>query len=228
MAEPVADAEPTAERILQAAIAELAQHGYAGLRTDRVAAAAACNKQMIYYYYGSKAGLRTAVLSRMVEEGAALWDRLDGLDVPGATEVTTNAAGQPSQVWRKVLAWEGAEYAAGESEIVLEEQRTKAWNRVAAVFQAAQDRGEVPPDVDPRVLALVFNLMTLAPHTLPQITRMITGREADDPELGESLRTAILYLAERAVAPVPRPAKRPTGASERKQGPDVRPGGTSR
>jgi TetR/AcrR family transcriptional regulator len=228
MAEAVADAEHTAERILRAAIAELAYHGYAGLRTDRVAAAAVCNKQMIYYYYGSKAGLRTAVLSRMVEEGAALWDRLDGLDVPGATEVTTSVAAQPGELWRKVLAWEGAEYASGESEIVLEERRTEAWNRLTAVFQAAQDRGEVPPDVDPRALALTFNLMTVAPHTLPQITRMITGREADDPELGASLRTAILYLAERAVAPLPRPANRPTSASARKQGLDVRPGGTSR
>ncbi|HWI36765.1 MAG TPA: TetR/AcrR family transcriptional regulator [Burkholderiales bacterium] len=52
----------TRERILAAATAEFAQHGFGGARVDRIAARAAANKRMLYYYFGSKDELFLAVL----------------------------------------------------------------------------------------------------------------------------------------------------------------------
>ena len=43
--------------IANAALAEFAEHGFAGARTKRIARRAGINKQLIYYYYGSKAQL---------------------------------------------------------------------------------------------------------------------------------------------------------------------------
>ena len=53
----VRDAEATKRRILEAATAEFAGHGYGGARVDQIADAARTNKRMLYYYYGSKEAL---------------------------------------------------------------------------------------------------------------------------------------------------------------------------
>jgi AcrR family transcriptional regulator len=66
------DAQATRQRIFEAATAEFAQHGIAGARIDRIAAASGSNKAMIYAYYGSKDGLFDAVglewISRYMNE----------------------------------------------------------------------------------------------------------------------------------------------------------------
>jgi len=54
---------PATARLLQAALEEFAQHGPAGARTSRIAAAAAANKQLIHYSFGTKEGLYQAVLA---------------------------------------------------------------------------------------------------------------------------------------------------------------------
>ncbi len=60
------DAEATKKRILEAAVAEFAQHGFSGARIDRVASAANANKSLIYTYYGSKDQLFDAVLEAAI------------------------------------------------------------------------------------------------------------------------------------------------------------------
>ena len=57
------DADETRRRILAAATAEFAEHGLAGARVDRIAAAAACSKERLYAHYGDKESLFTAVLN---------------------------------------------------------------------------------------------------------------------------------------------------------------------
>lgn len=56
------DSAATRARLLDAAFDEFVQVGSAGARVDRIAAAAAANKQAIYAYFGSKEGLFDAVL----------------------------------------------------------------------------------------------------------------------------------------------------------------------
>ena len=56
------DSAATRARLLDAAYAEFLERGLAGARVDRIAAAAAANKQAIYAYFGSKDGLFDAVL----------------------------------------------------------------------------------------------------------------------------------------------------------------------
>lgn len=68
------DSEATRRRILEAGAAEFAEYGVAGARIDRIAAAAASNKQLIYQHFGSKDGLFRAVLLRelaLASEGVA-------------------------------------------------------------------------------------------------------------------------------------------------------------
>jgi len=56
-----ANERPRRDRILSAAEAEFAAHGFAGARVERIAAAAGVNKQLLFHYFESKAGLHKAV-----------------------------------------------------------------------------------------------------------------------------------------------------------------------
>ena len=55
-------------RILDAAIEEFAEHGFAGARIERVSAAAGTVDRMLYYYYGNKERLYQAVLAKIYED----------------------------------------------------------------------------------------------------------------------------------------------------------------
>lgn len=64
------NAEATRERILAAATAEFAAHGFAGGRVERIAAQAQSNVRMIYAYYGSKSGLFDTTVSEALRRVA--------------------------------------------------------------------------------------------------------------------------------------------------------------
>jgi TetR/AcrR family transcriptional regulator len=59
------NAAATAERILQAAIKEFAEHGYMGARIDGIAKRAGANIRMLYHYFGSKEELYLHVLENV-------------------------------------------------------------------------------------------------------------------------------------------------------------------
>ena len=75
------DAAATRHRILEVATAEFAQHGIAGARVDRIAAAAGSNKAMIYAYYESKDRLFDAVFDAVVVRNVADVP-IDAMDLP--------------------------------------------------------------------------------------------------------------------------------------------------
>ena len=62
------DGDDTRRRIFEAASAEFAEHGLAGARIDRIAAAAKANKQAIYLYYGNKEKLFSIVVQQKLDE----------------------------------------------------------------------------------------------------------------------------------------------------------------
>jgi len=61
------DAGATRARILRAASAEFARHGFGGARGDRIARRARSSERMVYYYFGSKEGLFREVLEAAYE-----------------------------------------------------------------------------------------------------------------------------------------------------------------
>ncbi|RKE65916.1 TetR family transcriptional regulator [Pseudorhodoplanes sinuspersici] len=61
------DAAATSDRILEAAISEFAEHGYAGARIDAIAQRADANMRMLYHYFGSKNDLYLCVLEKVFE-----------------------------------------------------------------------------------------------------------------------------------------------------------------
>ena len=66
-ARPKRDPEAMQRRILQAATAEFASHGYGGARVERISGRAGTVDRMLYYYFGSKEGLFRTVLEGVYE-----------------------------------------------------------------------------------------------------------------------------------------------------------------
>lgn len=62
------DAERTRATILKAATREFGQHGFAGARTERIAAAARCNIRLLYHHFGNKKTLYLAVLEAAYDD----------------------------------------------------------------------------------------------------------------------------------------------------------------
>ena len=94
---------PTRARLIAAAAAEFADHGLAGARVDRIAAAAAANKRAIYDYFGSKEALFDAALIRVIGDlNDAVPLRPD--DLPGyAAELFDYLLAHPAAV--RMIAW---------------------------------------------------------------------------------------------------------------------------
>ncbi len=61
------DPEGMRRRILRAATAEFARHGFGGARIDRIAKTAGANKRMLYYHVGDKEALYLAILEGAYE-----------------------------------------------------------------------------------------------------------------------------------------------------------------
>ena len=60
--------ETTRERLMRAARAEFAQHGFAGARVERILSKAAVNPRMLYHHFTGKSGLYVAVLEAALGE----------------------------------------------------------------------------------------------------------------------------------------------------------------
>ncbi|MGC2298879.1 MAG: TetR/AcrR family transcriptional regulator [Acidobacteriaceae bacterium] len=73
-------ADPSRDRILQAAIREFSEHGLAGARTGAIAAAAQVNKALLYYYFRDKEALYTAALEEVAGKVAGDAIAVLGLD----------------------------------------------------------------------------------------------------------------------------------------------------
>lgn len=129
---------PARERILRAATAEFAEHGFAGARVDRVAASAGLNKERLYAYYGGKRGLFVATV---VEALRALDESL----LSAAADLPDLAGRMFDHVWDhpeflRLLTWArleggGAWEEAGErlGGMPAPEARVLEWQRAGVV-----------------------------------------------------------------------------------------------
>jgi AcrR family transcriptional regulator len=113
--------EESRAAILKAAVAEFAEHGIAGARTDAIARAAQVNKALLYYYFEDKDALYEAVLDhvfsglrarvmpvlesrlpprqKMLEYLGAYFDYIAANPRHGCSELQRNISAQSSGSW---------------------------------------------------------------------------------------------------------------------------------
>jgi AcrR family transcriptional regulator len=184
------DADRTRDRILEAAVTEFAEHGFAGARTSAIAARAGVNQQLISYYFDGKEGLYRALQRRWETTSGVAQPEVPLADVVG--EYVRRSADQRS--WARLLVWEGmagpgpgsaAEAGAPEAEAEGDPETGAYFTAMVEDLRRRQQAGELAAELDPAYLQLILFAATLAPTVLPQVVQRMTGLSADSPEFLE-------------------------------------------
>jgi TetR/AcrR family transcriptional regulator len=168
------DPERTQERILDAAVIEFGEHGYAGARISAIADRAGVNQQLISYYFNGKQGLFQALSRRW----QAMSAHSNSPDMPLA-DVVGNflEIGVAQRSWARLLAWQGLT-DDGTGDEATDQFFASMVDDIARRRQA----GELAADLDPAYTLLTLFMAAMAPTLLPQVVRRITGRAGDSPE----------------------------------------------
>ena len=183
--------EATKARILDAALQEFAEYGFAGARVDRIAAAAGYNKNLIYVHFGNKEALSTAVIehntTRITE---ALEFTPD--DLPGyAARAFDYAMANPASM--RLVAWFALEHS-------LENPPVRA-ERIAeqqSLIALAQKRGTVTSAFPAGFLMTA--VMTLA-AAWSAASPFGTTTDPDAPKHQEQLRELTATAIQRISRP---------------------------
>lgn len=147
--------EATTERILAAARSEFAEHGFAGARVDRIAAAANCNKQAIYAYLGDKEALWNAVYAGMVSDTVEAVP-IDADDMPGYAGRLYDYFANDNRILR-LHFWYSLERPRDNRDI--DDAVRLATEAKLSAITSAQKRGKIRPGIAPDVvLSLVLRL----------------------------------------------------------------------
>jgi AcrR family transcriptional regulator len=159
----VKDAEQTKSRLLKAATAEFAKFGIAGARIDRIAEAAATNKQMIYAYFGSKDQLFDHAFSSYVGASLDTVD-FDVADLPGyAGRLFDRFEDDPDSL--RLSTWYRLERPDGTGLRAVRSINDVRLERLTS----AQEDGLLPGHFDPiQVLALIQAIATSWATTNPE------------------------------------------------------------
>jgi AcrR family transcriptional regulator len=186
------DAEATRARLLAAATAEFAAHGIAGARVDRIANAAAANKQLIYAYFGSKDGLFDAALT---ESCAGLMDKVpfDPDDIPDYVGRLFDYAVAHPEVYR-LVAWAGLERPNAVAEFEADSYGAKL-----AAITDAQREGRLDASLAPAdLLALVMGLAG-SWFSSSEAVRRFDSKDPWSPRRLAQFRDAAIEAARRIV-----------------------------
>jgi len=188
------------QAIIAAATEVLAKEGPTRFTIEAVAKLAGCGKPTIYRWWPSRAALLLEVYDQAVKQE---------LVEPEGKDLAKDLGTMMGQVWR---FWReecmGSLYRLILSEMMLEKEGVRYLREVfiprrqaftAIAFQAAKDRGEIPPETDIKLLMdLLYGY---------SVFRLITG-QIDDDQIPDRVGAAIAKLARSGIPDPVRTSKR--------------------
>jgi AcrR family transcriptional regulator len=190
----------TRGRILSAAMEEFVRFGSSGARVEKIAKAAGVNIRMIYYFFGSKKGLLNEVLNQIFQERQAqIPARYDGVrDL--LVGYFNGYSSNPDRV--RLLLWEALEAKLPEEADQLTNlaARQRVNKRRIALITDLQKRGEIPAELDPKMLFLTLVALTIFPMTFPAQVFVTTGADATSPAFKRKYRKFLATLADTWLA----------------------------
>ena len=104
-------------------------------------------------------------------------------------------AGAEDQAWLNYLLREALAYGSGP--VPHEADRVRVIQEQVAEARRRQEAGLLTSEFDPALLRLLAFSLASYPRLLPQITRMATGRTADDPEFVTEWEALLRAVGER-------------------------------
>jgi len=183
------------EEILLEAANQFSMRGLDAVSVEDVAKEVGCNKSLVYYYFGSKDGLRDAVMEKLLDMTQNIWTEFRSATFADWVRNTTEwSRNHPNIPWLRLTAREGL---SDTGRVVLEEERARAIGESTRVVVRAQGSGEVDSELDPELVALLVLLLTMGPVTIPQMVRMLTGDSPDSVRFHERYSAFIDALVQR-------------------------------
>ena len=186
--------DETKRKLREAAFTEFARCGPDGTTMAHIAEQAGINKERLYKYFGDKRSLFTEVLT---EELAKLSAAVP-LDQAGIEDIGAFAgrtfdyhAANPQLV--RLLLWEGL---AAEP-VVNEVNRSAHYQEKVRLIATAQKNGLLKRDIDPAKLVFLLIGMAAWWFAVPQLARMLTGADADEPRERARRRTCVVIAAKQ-------------------------------
>jgi AcrR family transcriptional regulator len=186
------DPERTRERILDAALVEFGEHGFAGARISAIASRAGVNEQLISYYFDSKEGLYRTLQDRWRLTSADA----SRLELPIADVVAAFLRLNVEQrSYARLLAWDGLADTSSDAD-----EAGGYFTEMVDDLRRRQRAGELADDLDPAYVLLLLFAAALAPTVIPQIARRFTGLDVDSltfqAAYAEQLRRVVERLAD--------------------------------
>jgi AcrR family transcriptional regulator len=183
------DPERTRERILEAALIEFGEHGFAGARIGAIAGRAGVNEQLISYYFDGKEGLYRALQQRWQMTGAtASGPELKLADVV-ATFLRLNVE---QRSFARLLAWDGLGDTGSDAA-----EQDPYFTEMVEDMRRRQRAGELADDLDPAYVLLMLFAAAFAPTVIPQIARRLTGLPVDSASFQEAYAEQLRRVVER-------------------------------
>ncbi len=148
------------ERIIEAIVRVVSEHGIPEATTSRIAEAAGVGPGTLYRYFGSRAEMLTAALDAVYEQIMRPWYEAIDLD---PLERIREVGRQHSRIMASeeggfAVPW--VQFIAGASEVGLRdavaETQRRAYRVVQSVFEEAQAQGSIRADADPVELTYQF------------------------------------------------------------------------
>lgn len=199
---PSGDRADLRARLLDAAIACFVRQGIAATPLRAIAAKAAVTPALLHYYFGDKAQLQQALIDeRLLPAFAALreplaraGDDIAALVVGFVTGISAIIARHPwlPSLWVREVLCEGGALRG----VLLDQLGPLLPQWLAGRFTAAQARGELNPDLDPRLLVVSLIGLTMFPAAGAPIWRSLF--EADDID-ATAMRSHAIALLERGL-----------------------------
>ena len=192
------DTEGTRRRLKEAATVEFAERGPDGTTMARIAERAGINKERLYKYFGDKRALFESVLTDELDKLAASVGRPEsGLEDIGefAGRTYDYYADHPELI--RLLLWEHLSGGPAADEA----NRTAHYKSKAQAYAAAQDQGILDGDLDPAHLVFLIIALNAWWFSAPQLARMLTGADDQDPAEHARRRASVVTAARRLALP---------------------------
>ncbi|MEU4361755.1 TetR family transcriptional regulator [Promicromonospora sp. NPDC023987] len=189
---PTARGAATWDRILAAATAEFAEHGFSGARIERITSTARTNKAQLYGYFGTKDELFDAVLAASFRQITDL-ATIDANDLPDwAVRLYDEYLARPDII--RLATWSRLERSP-RGHLSAEAERQDQ-EKLAAIA-AAQEAGAVVPGEPFDVMAMVIGMsMAWSP-----VSNVYAAHSGEDPAEHRRRREFLREAVRRAVTP---------------------------
>ena len=176
--------EETRSRILNAAVSEFAEKGYAGATTRGIAARAGVNEVTLFRHFGTKGELLKAVMASAPLGGALTSELFAALKELPAREGLLQLGHQWLEILEQLMIWLRL-HLVEQGGLAKEAKERKAHHfgfreRLAEYLRLKQTAGELRPDIDPAQAAETFAFGILGvcrgpPGAFPRRIQFVSG-----------------------------------------------------